>query len=93
MKEEFRIILAIDEVSTEQADALFEGGFDDAHVCKKNGHVCIVVDDRTTDDLEATIRGAVNDALQAGVPVLRVELAAVEHINSELAAGSIVNHA
>jgi hypothetical protein len=88
MKQEFRLILAIDEFTNEIADALFEAGFDDAHLTKLGGQPCIIVDDRDTTDLEATVRQAIRDAQRAGARVSRVEIPAVESINEELAAGT-----
>ena len=88
MKQEFRLVLAIDELTDAIADALYEAGFDDAHLAKSGGHPCIIVDDRDTADLEAVVRGAIADAQRAGVPVLRVEVPALDHINAELDVGS-----
>ncbi len=88
MKQEFRLILSIDEFTNEIADALFEAGFDDAHLTKSGGRACIIVDDRDTTDLEATVRQAISDAQRAGAHVSRVEIPAVESINAELATGT-----
>jgi hypothetical protein len=88
MKQEFRLILAIDEFTDAIADSLFEAGFDDAHLAKSGGYPCIVIDDRDTTDLETTVRRAISDAQRAGVRVVRVEIPAVEHINAELAGTS-----
>ena len=33
------------------ADSLFQVGFDDAHLTKREGRPCIIVDDRDTSDL------------------------------------------
>ena len=88
MKQECRLIVAIDEFTDAVADALYEAGFDDAHLEKFGGRPCIIVDDRDTSDLETTVRRAIADAHRAGVRVLRVEVPAVEHINAELAADS-----
>ena len=88
MKQEFHLILGIDEFTDSIADALFQAGFDDAHLTKREGRPCIVVDDRDTSDLATTVRAAVSDAQNAGVTVLRVEIPAVEQINSELASSS-----
>ena len=88
MRQEFHIILEIRDLSEQQADALYEVGFDDSHISKNNGFVCIIVDDRDSDDLEGTIRAAVVDAKSAGLPVRRVVVPAVEHVNAELAAGA-----
>jgi len=86
MKQEFRLILAIDEFTDDLADNLYEAGFDDAHLSKSGGRPCVIIDDRDTSDLEATVRQAISDAQRAGVQVARVEIPAVEHINAELAA-------
>ncbi len=83
MKQESRLILAVDDFTDALADALYEAGFDDAHLTKSGGRPCIVVDDRDTTDLETTVRQAIADANRAGVRVLRVEVPAVEHINAE----------
>ena len=88
MKQEFHLILGIDEFTDSIADALFQAGFDDAHLTKREGRPCIIVDDRDTSDFAATIRAAVSDAQNAGVPVLRVEIPDVEQINDELASSS-----
>ena len=88
MRQEFHIILEIRDLSEQQADALYDAGFDDSHISKHNGYVCIIVDDRDSDDFEATIRAAVADAQSAGLPVRRVVVPAVEHVNAELAAGA-----
>ncbi len=88
MKQEFHLILGIDEYTDSIADALFQTGFDDAHLTKGEGRPCIIVDDRDTSDLAATVRAAVSEAQNAGVTVLRVEIPAVEQINSELASSS-----
>ncbi len=89
MKQEFHLILEIDEFTDSIADALFQAGFDDAHLTKREGHPCIIVDDRDTSDLATTVRAAVSDAQNAGVTVLRVEIPDVEQINSELASSSL----
>ena len=89
MKQEFLLILGIDEFTDSIADALFQAGFDDAHVTKREGRPCIIVDDRDTDDLAITVRAAVSDAQMAGVTVLRVEVPDIEQINSELASASV----
>jgi hypothetical protein len=86
MKQEFHLILGIDEFTQSISDTLFDAGFDDAHLTKRDGLPCIVVDDRDTSDLSATVRAAVADAQNAGVLVLRVEIPDVNQINSELAA-------
>ena len=88
MKQEFHLILGIDEYTDSIADALFQAGFDDAHLTKREGRPCIIVDDRDTSDLVATLRAAVSDAQNAGVTVLRVEIPDVEQINSDLASWS-----
>lgn len=88
MKQEFHLILGIDDFTVSIADALFQAGFDDAHLTKREGLPCIIVDDRDTNDLAATVRAAVSAAQNAGVPVLRVEIPDVEQINSELASTS-----
>ncbi len=88
MKHEFHLILGIEDFTDEVADALFEAGFDDAHLTKRDGRPCIIVDDRNTNDLAATIRAAVSDAQTPGVPVIRVQIPDVEQINSELATTS-----
>ncbi len=88
MKQEFHLILGIDEFTDSIADALFQAGFDDAHLTKREGRPCIIVDDRDTSDLAAAVRAAVSDAQNAGVTVLRVEIPDVEQINSELASSS-----
>jgi hypothetical protein len=88
MKQEFHLILGIDDFTDSIADALFQAGFDDAHLTKYEGRLCIVVDDRDTSDLAGTVRAAVSDAQNAGVPVLRVEIPEVEQINSELSSTS-----
>jgi hypothetical protein len=62
MKHEFRLILGIDDFTDPSADALFEAGFDDAHLTRRDGRACIVIDDRETTDLAAAVRGAVVDA-------------------------------
>ncbi|MBP88406.1 MAG: hypothetical protein CMJ64_17115 [Planctomycetaceae bacterium] len=85
MKQEFHLILGIDEITETVANALFEAGFDDAHLTKSDGRPCIVVDDRDTTDLAATVRSAVADAQRAGVSVACVKLPDVEEINEELA--------
>ena len=74
MKQEFHLILGIDEFTDSIADSLFQAGFDDAHLTKSGGQPCIIVDDRDTADLAATVRAAVADAQRAGVPVLRVQI-------------------
>jgi hypothetical protein len=88
MRQEFRLIVAIDEFTDAIADALYESGFDDAHLAKSGGRPCIILDDRDVTNLETTVRQAIADAQRAGVRVLRVEVPAVEHINAELAADS-----
>ena len=88
MKQEFHLILGIDELTDAVADALFEAGFDDSHLTQSGGHPCIVIDDRDTTDLAATVRAAVADAVRAGVKVLRVQIPDVEQINAELASAS-----
>jgi len=86
MKQEFRLVFGVDEIADELADSLFEAGFDDSHVIRSGGRICIVVDDRDTTDLENAIRVAVEAAQSIGVTVSHVEIPAVEHINAELAA-------
>ena len=81
----FRLILAVDEFTDELADSLYDAGFDDAHLSKSGGRPCVIIDDRDTSDLETTVRQAISDAQKAGVRVVRVEIPAVEHINTELA--------
>ncbi len=88
MKQEFHLILGIDDFTDTIADALFEAGFDDSHLTKSGGCPCIVVDDRDTTDLAAAVRGAVVDAQRAGVRVVRVQIPDVEQINAELASAS-----
>ena len=88
MKQEFHLILGIDELTDAVADALFEAGFDDSHLTQSGGHPCIVIDDRDTTDLTATVRAALADAARAGVKVLRVQIPDVEQINAELASAS-----
>ena len=88
MKQEFHLILGIDELTDAVADALFEAGFDDSPLTQRGGHACIVIDDRDTTDLTATVRAAVADATRAGVKVLRVQIPDVERINAELASVS-----
>jgi hypothetical protein len=88
MKQEFRLILGIEEFTDDLADVLYEAGFDDSHLAKSGGRPCIIIDDRDTTDLESVVRQAISDAQRAGVRVVRVEVPAVEHINAELAAGS-----
>ncbi len=88
MKQEFHLILGIDDFTDAIADALFEAGFDDAHFTKCGGRLCIIVDDRDTADLAATVRAAVNDAQRAGVPVIQVKIPDVDQINAELASAS-----
>ncbi len=88
MKQEFHLILGIDEFTDSIADALFQAGFDDAHLTKRGGRPCIIVDGRGTSELAATVRAAVSDAQNAGVTVLRVEIPDVEQINDELASSS-----
>jgi hypothetical protein len=85
MKQEFRLYLPIAEVTDSIADQLFEAGFDDSHITICGGRPCIVVDDRDTTDLAATVRSAVGAAQRAGVKVDKVELSDVEAINAELA--------
>ncbi|MFO7905432.1 MAG: hypothetical protein R6U98_22405 [Pirellulaceae bacterium] len=88
MKQQFRLILALDDFTDGVADALYESGFDDAHLTKSSGRPCVIIDDRDTTDLETTVRRAIADARRAGVRVLRVEVPALDHINAELAATS-----
>jgi hypothetical protein len=88
MKQEFRLILALDDFTDAVADALYESGFDDAHLTKSGGRPCVIIDDRDTTNLETTVRHAIADAQRAGVRVLRVEVPALDHINAELAASS-----
>ena len=88
MKQEFHLILDIKELTDAVADALFEAGFDDSHLTRCGGHPCIVIDDRDTTDLAATVRAAVADAGRAGVRVLHVQIPDVEQINAELASAS-----
>ena len=88
MKQEFRLILAIDGFTDALADALYEAGFDDAHLTKSGGIPCIAIDDRDTTNLESTVRRAIADAQSAGVRVMRVEVPALDHINAELSASS-----
>lgn len=83
MQQEFHLILDIDELTDAVADALFEAGFDDSHLTQTGGHPCIVIDDRDTTDLAATVRAAVAEAGRAGVKVLRVQIPNVEQINVE----------
>ena len=85
MKQEFHLILGIDDFTDSIADALFEAGFDDAHLTKSDGRPCIIVDDRDTTDLASSVRAAVNDAQRVGIPVLQVRIPDVERINAELA--------
>ena len=85
MKQEFQLVLGIDAFTDEVTDALFEAGFDDSHLTKCNGRPCIIVDDRPTTDLAATVREAVADARRAGVPVVQVVIPDLERINAELA--------
>ena len=88
MKQEFHLILGIDELTDAVADDLFEAGFDDSHLTQCGGRPCIVIDDRDTTDLAATVRAAVADVTRAGVRVLRVQIPDVEQINAELASSS-----
>lgn len=88
MKQEFRLILAINDFTDSVADALYEAGFDDSHLVKVGGCPCIIIDDRDTSNLELAVRRAVSDAQRAGVRVARVEVPLVEHINAELATGA-----
>ncbi len=88
MKQEFHLILGIDEFTDSIADSLFEAGFDDAHLTRREGQPCIIVDDRETTNLDATVRDAVTDAQRAGVTVVRVEIPDVERINAELASAT-----
>ncbi len=85
MKQEFRLVLSVDELTDTIADTLFEAGFDDSHLTRSGGRPCILVDDRDTTDLEETVRDAVAAAQRVGVNVERVEIPVVEHINAELA--------
>ncbi len=85
MKQEFHLILEIDDFTDGIADALFQAGFDDSHLVKRAGRPCIIVDDRDTSDLVATVRAAISDAQKAGVRVLRVAIPDMEKINDELA--------
>ncbi|HUG71068.1 MAG TPA: hypothetical protein VMM76_25185 [Pirellulaceae bacterium] len=85
MKQEFHLILEIDEFTDQIADALFEAGFGDAHLTKYGGQPCIVVDDRETADLGSTVRAAVTSAQSVGVKVICVRIPDVEQINRELA--------
>ena len=85
MKQEFHLILGIDDFTDSIVDALFEAGFDDSHLSKCGGRPCIVVDDRDTTDLAATVRAAVADVQRAGVQVIRAQIPEVERINAELA--------
>lgn len=82
MKLESHLILGIDVFTDSIADALFEAGFDDVHLTKSDGRPCIIVDNRDTSDLAATVRAAVNDAQRAGVLVLQVRIPDVEQINA-----------
>ena len=84
MKQEFHLILGIENFTDSIADALFEAGFDDSHLTKCGGRPCIVVDNRETTDLAATVRTAVEHAQRAGVKVIRVQIPDVEQINREL---------
>jgi len=88
MKQEFHLILQIEDFTEDAADALFQVGFDDSHLVRRDGRVCIIIDDRDTTDLDTTVRTAVQQAQQAGMVVCRVEIPEVERINSELAAAS-----
>lgn len=85
MKQEFHLILQIEDFTKAAADALFQAGFDDSHLTRRDGRACIIIDDRDTTDLDATVRTAVQQAQQAGIVVSRVEIPEVERINSELA--------
>lgn len=88
MKQEFHLILDVDELTDAVADALFEAGFGDSHLIRQADRPCIIVDDRDTTDLAATVRAAVAEAACAGVKVLRVQIPDVEQINAELASAS-----
>ncbi len=88
LNQEFRLILGIDEFTDSIADALIQAGFDDAHLTRREGRPYIIVDDRDTSDLPATVRAAVSDTQNAGVTVLRVEIPDVEQINDKLASSS-----
>ena len=68
MKQELHLILGIDEFTDSIADDLFQAGFDDAHLTKREGRPSIIVDDRDTSDLAATVRAAVSDAQNAASP-------------------------
>jgi hypothetical protein len=85
MKQEFHLVLAVDDFTDSLVAALFAAGFDDAHLTKCGGQPCIAIDDRDTTDLAATVRAAVADVQRAGVKVLHVRIPDVEQINAELA--------
>ena len=85
MKQEFHLILGIQDVTDSIADALFKAGFDDSHLTKHGDRPCIIVDDRDTTDLASAVRTAVAQAQQAGVIVIQVRIPDVEEINAELA--------
>lgn len=43
MKQEFQLILGIDEFTDSVTNSLYEAGFDDSHLIKRSGRPCIIV--------------------------------------------------
>jgi hypothetical protein len=89
VKQEFHLVLAINDFTDSVAAALVAAGLDEKHLTKCGGQPCIVIDDREITDLSAIIRAAVADVQRAGVKVLHVRIPDVEQINAELASASI----
>jgi hypothetical protein len=66
MKQEFHLILGIDDFAGALADALFQVGFDHSHLAKQRKQSSIIVDDRDTTDIAATDLAAVAENRKRG---------------------------
>ena len=84
---EFRLVLAdMSDVSTDDADTLYEAGCSDATFGSCEG-VAFGDFDREAETLEEAIRSAIADVQKAGLSVARlehVEQTLVSEINAEL---------
>lgn len=71
---EFDIVISgVEEISDDQADALFAAGCDDATPASSNGAAWIHFD-REASSLESAIRSAVVQVRTAGLSVSKIEL-------------------
>lgn len=70
---EFYLVLPDDDLSDQLADKVFEAGFDDSEFTMRGGHAAIWVCHRQ-GELGGLIKEALEQARQAGLEVLHVEM-------------------